>query len=86
MRLRSSRVEERALVALVSTMLVAPALAALGAKWGVAFLTRTATWCAVLGLAAIAVLLVTGWAEVVADIACPLEASERAPRAQGGGV
>ena len=79
-----ARLEEPARVAVVTTMLAAPALAALAARWDAAFLSRTATFSVLIWIVAVSTLVISGWADVVADFADACSRAETESRLHGG--
>lgn len=78
-----ARLEEFARVTVVATMLAAPALAALGARFEIVLLTRTAGFSVVFWIVAVLTLVVTGWFDIAVDL-CG-EARRNSMFSTGGG-
>lgn len=83
---RVARVEELARVTVVATMLAAPALAALGARFEIVLLTRTAGFSVVFWIVAVLTLVVTGWFEIAVDLCGEAGARRNSILSSGGGA
>ena len=83
---RVARVEELARVTVVATILAAPALAALGARFEIVLLTRTAGFSVVFWIVAVLTLVVTGWFDIAVDLCGEAEARRDSMFSSGGGA